>query len=254
MIIKLFFISGLVFIGGVVAVNLFRLSETPPPSAISNAKSVSFPASDGVSIQADWFASTRTNARTVVLVHMLGRDRHSWGVLPDKLRVKDFAVLALDLRGHGQSVAGTVGALNFADFSDNDWSKVRLDLQAALSFLADQKISPAQVSLLGASIGANAALIAAADTPALRSVVLLSPAENYHGLMSYPAASNYKGRRALIIASSEDTPSYPDSQKIAERIGSPANFVGQNKLGHGTEMLATDPSLADQIISYLLTN
>ena len=42
--------------------------------------------------------------KTVVLLHSLGYDSQWWGELPQMLMDKGYAVLFIDLRGHGKSV------------------------------------------------------------------------------------------------------------------------------------------------------
>lgn len=76
-----------------------------------------------------------------------------------------YAVLAIDLRGHGQ----TGGSI--------DWPQVDDDLPRVWAYLTGRDdVDPARTAIIGASIGANLALRTAANLPQVRGVVLLSPA------------------------------------------------------------------------------
>ena len=217
----------------------------------TNLKVISFQTSDGVNISADFWSGT--NGSAVVLAHMLSRDRGVWGDFPMKLQEKGYTVLNLDLRGHGKSITQNGQAIHYQNFTDADFAKMPLDLAAAKKYLIATGIDPTKVSFIGASIGANAALVAAAQDPQVRSTVLLSPGENYHGVQTFTAAHAYAGRPALIFSSSEDLQSYQPSQQMTHFIGPSAKFVGLTNAGHGTDMFDHDPNLENQIISFLQT-
>jgi len=60
---------------------------------------------DGVRVKFDYYASRLgKEAAPVILIHDWGRSREDFGNLPQQLQKAGFAVLALDLRGHGASV------------------------------------------------------------------------------------------------------------------------------------------------------
>lgn len=250
--------AGLVFVAVIVlyyVMNLGQQNQGSLSSTQATFSEVNYVTTDGVKISADYYPGKGDDlgrAPVVILVHMLGKDRGSWSDFPGKLQEAGFAVLALDLRGHGKSIEQSGRKISYADFkTEDDWGKIDLDLHSTMDFLPALKVNLDRVYIIGASIGANGALIIAAETPPLRSVVLLSPGENYRGLKSYPAAAEYQGRKALVVSSSEDTQSFEPSKKIVEFIGSSATFVGLSGAGHGTEMLQNQPDLKQRIIDYL---
>ena len=53
---------------------------------------------------------------------------------------------------------------------------------------------PTSIGLAGASIGANLALLDAADDPGVMSVALLSPGIDYRGLRTEAAMKKYAGQ------------------------------------------------------------
>ena len=100
--------------------------------------------------------------RWVVLVHGEGRDLDVWRPLAGWLADHDFSVLAFDLPGHGAS--------------DDPWEpNLALPaVTAAIDFSRSE--GSREVHLVGARVGAIAALAAAADaTRRVTSIVALSP-------------------------------------------------------------------------------
>ena len=68
-------------------------------------KVVTFATEDGVEIVADYYAPTGPAAAPVViLLHMYRSDRAAWKPLMPALHEAGFAVLAIDMRGHGDSI------------------------------------------------------------------------------------------------------------------------------------------------------
>ena len=176
----------------------------------------------------------------VILLHMLGRSRTSWEEYAEEFANAGFAVLSIDLRGHGE----TGGAV--------DWESAVSDLQQVWNYLIERPdIDPDRTAFVGASVGANLALIAGSNEPAVRTVVLLSPGLSYAGVKTEAAMQSYGERPVLIAASQEDT--YAASSSIALE----ANALGESQLimyedsGHGTFIFQAEPELSQLIIEWL---
>ena len=58
-------------------------------------------APDGLILDATFYGPVVRPAPGVLLLHMEGRDRGAWDTLPERLQARGYAVLAVDLRGHG---------------------------------------------------------------------------------------------------------------------------------------------------------
>jgi alpha-beta hydrolase superfamily lysophospholipase len=171
---------------------------------------------------------------------MMWGDRSSWEDFAIQLMDAGYAVLAVDMRGHGDT-GGEV-----------DWDLAENDLQMVWSYLgAIPDIENDRMGLLGASIGANMALVIAADNSDAKTVVLLSPGLNYAGVEIREPLLTYGERPLLIAASHEDTYAADSSQKLEEIA------LGENKLvlyqgaGHGIHMFEREPGLSDLIIDWL---
>lgn len=216
-----------------------------PNSSASAAESFSCTTDDGVILKGDYYGK-ESKKPTVVLMHMLGRSRADYAPLIPLLQKKGFAVLAIDLRGHGEStgrlprkVEPEPARYSFDRFTLADWARLPYDVKAVLKTLSSKstdntalanqsnskKPQPEstrahsraggnsgggrtrRILLVGASIGANAAALAGADVADVKAMVLLSPGANYHKLAPAAAIEKFAGP-VLIVVSSEDEQSY----------------------------------------------
>ena len=117
---------------------------------------------------------------TVILVHGLNRNRTGDNALElsKELFDRGFNVLLFDLRGHGESGGDQVSAGYFE----------KLDVLGAYDFLVGRGASPEGIGLLGWSLGAATALLAAEDAPAIRAVVSDSSFADVHDLIAQETA------------------------------------------------------------------
>lgn len=84
-------------------------AQAPPKKATSEDKTL--PAKDGASIAITYFKSTAgQDAAVVVMLHGKGGNRQIWKAFAETLQKAGFAVITVDLRGHGESTGGTGGA------------------------------------------------------------------------------------------------------------------------------------------------
>lgn len=200
---------------------------------------------DGVKIIGEYWDANTTKA--ILLLHMMPATKESWHVITNDLNKQGYKVLTIDLRGHGESTETTTGeTLNYRTFNDEEHQTSTLDVQAALKFL-EQK-GAREYAIIGASIGANLALIQASEDERVKNVVLLSPGLNYRGLKLEKTAQKFK-KPTLIIASQEDTYSANSSKTLHELIEN-SELIMLNNKGHGTNMF-TQPGLKQKIINWV---
>lgn len=214
-------------------------------AVVSAARSqrVSFRTEDGVTIAGTWYEPSFRPAPAVILVHMLGRSRRDWDSFASRLADSGIGALAIDLRGHGDSVyyAGADGA---------DYSSMVKDLTAARRYLGSRAdVRPSHIGIAGASIGANLAVLAAAADPAVASVALLSPSLDYRGLRIEAAARKYGGRPMLLVASDDD-PYARRSALDIQKGGSTRELLSVTAAGHGTNMLSRSYELAPALMDW----
>lgn len=181
--------------------------------------------SDGKKITATFY---RGGGNGVVLLHMLGRDRNDWDNFAKILQSLNYSVVAIDLRGHGESEG------NWQNFSEEDFRDMVFDVESAVSYLNEKGIS--NLTIMGASIGANIALNYVADRN-INNVILLSPGLNYKGVNTEESIKKYEGR-ILIVTSKNDKYSYNSSTILFKEAKTKQKQLKiYEGSAHGTEML-----------------
>lgn len=197
---------------------------------------------DEVNITAEYH-ETNGAERAVLLVHMLGHDKSDYNNLSLNLQKSGFTVLAIDLRGHGTS------DLDYTHFTDADWQNLVLDIQAGVDYLEEKGYT--RIGVVGASIGANAALKQAVQDTRIDALVLLSAGENYHNLTTLDIAPFYT-RPVMIVVALDDKDAAVAGTKLYNSIGTaqPDLKVYQTG-GHGTDILKNVDGIDATIITWL---
>jgi pimeloyl-ACP methyl ester carboxylesterase len=196
-------------------------------------------------------------APALILLHMRGGDKSTWGSLPEALLGEDFAVIAIDMRGHGQTVDPSGRQAALTQLTKSDYRGMLFDIGAAHAFLADQPdVDGERVGIIGASIGANLGVIYAASDRRVRTVVCLSAGLDYAGLTVLDYMEALDKRPLYLIVARGDKYSYESSAKIietsaADGLKSMRAFDGKD---HGTELLAAHPGLEQTIVTGWLLN
>ena len=209
---------------------------------------------DGVKIVGDFYVTD--SKKGVLLIHMMPATRFSWCDFAPMLVGRGFNVLAVDLRGHGESNGGPNG---YKSFSDSDHQKSILDAEAGLKFLEEKGIALENISLIGASIGANLALWNLEDHPEIKQAVLLSAGLNYRGIKTEPLVKKLKtDQRIFFISSKDDVRSGGNNAEMNRelyKLSSPrldSKILIYKNAGHGTDMFGKEsPDLDTEILNWL---
>lgn len=204
------------------------------PVILEDSVDLSLRTQDAKLVKATFYANSNSD-KGLVLVHQFAKDKSSWTVWA-KIFQKTHNVIAIDLRGHGES------SDNYSEFEDEDFLDMRLDVEAAQAFLERKGIDKTKISYIGASIGANTVQNFVGENE-YDKAVLLSPGKVYKGIPLLMKDTN-----SLIVVSKEDTYSY-ESVKELKTISPNSEFVFLENRGHGTNML--DESLVNEIATFL---
>lgn len=212
----------------------------PPPEY--PVQQVSIPAADGLVLTGTLYSPTSGSGPWpgVLLLHMLGSERGAWADPAAELAAAGYVALAVDMRGHGET-GGT-----------NDWDLAAEDLELAWAYLASRpEVDQERTAVIGASIGANMALVTGAAEPAVQAVGLLSPGLDYQGVTTLDALADYGHRPLLIVASEGDTTAASASQTLSELAPAGAELEIYPGNAHGTNIFAAQPALIDLITAWL---
>jgi acetyl esterase/lipase len=217
-----------------------RSTVTPTPAPTQSSIPMQFVMSDGLTIIGTYWGAASRPAPAVLLLHMLGGRKEDWQPFAIRLRGAGYNVLAIDLRGYGETGG------------QPDWAKAQDDVKSIFVRLSKLPgVETYRVSIVGASIGANLALVACADLPDCRSVVLLSPALDYQGVKTADAMTRYGNRPALIAASRDDAPSGSDSAALDKLARGQHRLLIYEGSVHGLTLITAQPNLGEIMIRWL---
>lgn len=201
-------------------------------------------AADGLTLIGDYYAAGDEAAPAVLLMHMYGSERGAWNPVIPTLSEAGYAVLAVDLRGFGDTGG------------DEDFVAAQGDVQTWLDWLRQQPgVRPDAVSIMGASVGANLALVGCANDEACVTAIALSPGLDFYNVMPEMAVSEGLRRRAvLLVASHGDTESAEGVRQMTASARGEINtriFAG---VAHGTSLFGSRrvyDRLLNLIVSWL---
>jgi hypothetical protein len=180
-----------------------------------------------------------TGDRGVVLVHADGRSRAGWQEFGEALVDAGFRVVALDLRGHGQ----TGGAL-----SEDAYPTLDADVNAAVVHLRSSGTS--RVSVVGDELGGVLAFRQAAADEGIEMVVMLTPRLSLKGLKVTTALSGFGDTPLLMVAGSKDTSGVRAGGALAGKItGATLEVVDDGT--SGLQLFQQSAKLESRIVSWL---
>lgn len=212
---------------------------------------ITFRTKDGVLIAGNYFKPQKEHSPVFLLLHMMPAAKESWNTFALCLAARGFACLAIDLRGHGESIDKNGKRIDYKEFRDADHRDSMNDIESAKEFLAGQKdVDISRFAIAGASIGANLALWQASMDKDVRLLVLLSAGLNYRGIQAPELAPKYPGP-VYILASEGDTYAAESSRQLY------GIFTGDKRLNiindklHGTAMFDAMPELIDELLEWI---
>jgi dienelactone hydrolase len=219
------------------------IPEVPRPH---DPDEVSFPSSDGVKLVATWKPSpSGAAAPAVLLLHAFSRERREMAGLAAELGARGFATLALDLRGHGESVwkGGTrLGLSPSLQTSPNGFPR---DVEAAVAWLRSR--SP-RLAVVGFSLSGNVAAIATANGWAEAGVSVSASSEPLASL----AGSRSSAPRGLLVLASEKDPGRAASARALDAAGrDPKSVAVYPGSAHALELLRTEPAAKPALFAWL---
>lgn len=190
----------------------------------------------------------------VILLHMFSHSSKDWEGLVPLLTNEGYAVLNLDLRGHGKSIKRKEETISYLDPDKVNFRLLPLDVSSALDGLKSYvgRVDLEKVGIIGASIGANAGLIAAVGNPKVKTLVLISPGLNYHDLMTENAAGRLKEVCVLLISSREDSYSLSSCQRLYSAMQiSKKEIKLVTGREHGNDLLVEVPESNKEIVDWI---
>lgn len=143
---------------------------------------------DGWTLKA-MFAPSVPGKLTLLLLHGTGQRKEDWKRLAFPLTRAGYGVMAVDLRGHGESRLSPSGETFTwkklrATRTANDFADMSHDAEAAVAWLAGQGVPEDSIGLIGSEVGGSIAIRYAATHKKVPLVVMLSPGMRWQEVLT----------------------------------------------------------------------
>ena len=231
-------------------------SEAAPSYVKKEIKAI---ASDGFNIEGVLTypkIKTQREFPTVILLHSLGYNSQWWEELPNDLLAKGYAVLTIDLRGHGASVYNSKLTKNsWKNMKNSAYAKYPEDVIAVINKIKEE--NPKRVffknwAIVGADIGASTGVLASDLMPIHpKTIVMISPVVKAKGLYIPVSMAHLDGVDFLSISGTDDIMS-KDAERYLIKFAQDefATFTSESKTT-GMMMLKNDPGLSKMISEWI---
>ena len=203
-------------------------------------------------------AAVNNKVPLVILLHSLGSNRLVYTTLSQNLKAQNIATLALDLRGHYQSITKLSGKKSYwQNYSNKTFAKYPDDIAYAMDYIRDNyvAIDINRVGILGADISANAAAITATNRKKqVKALALISPSLTFRGLAPGTSVLNYGTNPICIIVSKKDTSHYRDARVLAKYASGKVDFIEVQNGGTGDSLLKSNPDYNNLLTEWFKKN
>jgi pimeloyl-ACP methyl ester carboxylesterase len=217
--------------------------ETP----VKAKPAVAFKSFDLVDLRASFTMPSGVPAPVpaVLLLHGYGENRSVWNGLEQQLLTRGWAVMALDLRGHGESKSKNFRSVESSPEWRKDPHEFPVDVDPALDWIKGQpRINTQKIAVIGSDVGANLALIASGRYPEVRTVVAIRPNLDESFALA-GSAQDFQPRSALIVASNQS-----DADRLKAIVRQPSRILIASHSG-GTAEWTADKQVAEAIFQWL---
>lgn len=238
---------------------LARTATTAAP-AVSNAnagegETVEITTRDNQKLQATFFAPKKKDYRApaALLVHGAGEDRSELEKIGTTLQKRGFAVLSIDLRGHG---ASRTEELDWTKLSEEDrertWAYTLRDLSAGAEYLRSRDdVHTSNLSIVGVRSGSTIAARYAKSDENARALVLVAPQPSQLGFDVTADLNELGGLPTLILASKDERNQAERMQLAAHSANGDLQYVEVKALKNETAKVLEDKRLPSQLGSWL---
>lgn len=214
---------------------------------------------DGFTIKADFTYPKIKNQKefsTVVLLHSLGYNSQWWGNLKQDLLDKGFAVVAIDLRGHGKSIYNArMAKTSWKSMKNSAYVKYPEDVLGIINTIKEEnskKIFFNNWAIVGADIGASAGVIASDLYPIRpKTIVMLSPVVKTKGLYIPVNIAHLDNVDILAILGTNDTDSNEAADYLAKFAQAQFLKLTSESKTTGMLMLKNDNGLSKTIAEWI---
>lgn len=240
-----------------VTLGLVIFLITSPAFAAQKPQQVDCEVKDGSIIVADvYYPSVKKKKySTILLLHSLGYNSSRWADFASNLADAGYAVVAVDLRGHGKSVyTSKLNRQSWSNYKKEVFKKYPDDVMRTLAAVKANHpfISFEDWGIVGADVGGSTAVLVAEKAKSKpKTIVLISPHQSHKGLF-IPLAIAEMGNIPILTISSTGDKTCLAEQKSLQKYAQ-ADYVIKNYDVNTTGMLmvTSNPNIAAFIKNWL---
>jgi pimeloyl-ACP methyl ester carboxylesterase len=181
----------------------------------------------------------------ILLLHGYGEDRTAWKDFSKQLLNRGFAVMAMDLRGHGESRTKNQRPIQASPDWRTNLQEFPVDLDPALDFMKSQpRVDTRKMAVIGFDVGANLALIASGRFPEVRTAVAIKPNLDESFALA-GSAQDFQPRSTLVVVSSQ-----AEADRFKSVVKTPSRTIVASH-AKGTAEWTSDQQVAEAIFQWL---
>lgn len=209
---------------------------------------------DKLDLRADYYPPRGSNTRSpaVLLIHDAGADRSALVELAESLQRAKFGVLALDLRGHGESADEEYDwASSDEDQRNTLWAFATRDVEAGARWLGQRKdLHSTNLTVIGVGAGGTLAVRHAVRDENVRGVGLIGFQPKSHGCDLASDLADIEGLPVMIAPAREQR---ADAESLVEELEA-ADWIEVKPLRTGVEDLLDDKRLGRTLVGWAEEN
>lgn len=236
------------------------VAVSPPASAHElpdAATAVTLRTEDKVVVKGSYYAPKKSKrgkpAPAALLLHDAASSREELEELAAYLHKRGFAVLTIDLRGHGETATEDD---DFEEWSEKareaNWSLSMRDVDAAAEYLLEQDgVHASNLSVVGVGAGASLAVRRAKDDENVRAVVMVDPDPEAFGYNLVDGVAELGGLPTMVMASETEKETARRLQDAAHKANAGFEYVDVKALKAEAEEVLRDKKLRSGMANWL---
>lgn len=196
-------------------------------------------------------SKSKPPTKVIMLLPSLGNARDSYPpsfIYALHENIPDAIVLAIDMRGHGESInMGTWQSFDTAAFRE-----MKMDVISAQDYFGPNHPTVVHYYVVGSSIGSSAAMVASKQNTKIVKLAMLSPGMSYRGVDITDATEDYEGKLFLTAATGDAYSATAVSQisSLCPSIHQTVQVYGGS--AHGTDLFAATETDAQPLSELLV--
>lgn len=241
----------------IITLFLLFLNCTEAANVKTVTKDYKIVTNDGFSINAILEypkVNSKKNFETVVLLHSLGYSSEWWEGLPDMLIDNGYAVLKIDLRGHGKSIYNAkLSKTSWKNLTKKAYAKYPDDVISTINYIKNENKRTFfnKWAIIGSDIGASTAICASnALSYKPSTIVMLSPVINAKGIY-IPVKLAELNVDILSITGSNDLNGEKANEYLKRFAQATYAEYHSSSVANGMLMLKNDQSLNKVIVAWI---